>query len=151
MKLKNIKKAIAMFSMVAVSVASLGMNVAVANGSVATSVTPDTSGGSITDPIRIKAKWEMKGPCFGSGSYNYCAGIGEGKDDSMADGAQFAAPGQWGANMNYTVCAIVHGPGKTLAILIKSLPKSITQIRQCILQATELATPAAPRIATALK
>jgi len=89
---------------------SLGLVVsAMADQTAVTQLTPQTSGGS-SDPIRIKAKWEMLNLVTGAP-----AGVGEaGKDDSTDPGAQFAASGQWNANMNYTVCAIVHGPEKNI-------------------------------------
>lgn len=95
-----------MFSVVAVSVATMGLNVAVATGPVTTSVTPNYDGGSNPDSsIFVKGKWEMLNLVAGD------PGVGEkGRDDNTADGAQFDAPGVWGANMNYTVCAIVRGP-----------------------------------------
>ncbi len=102
MKTKTMRKLVAMFSMVAVSFAMTGLNVAVAQTTVGTDLTIGATGGS--RPI-VKAKWEMKGPNFDqSGAY---VGANEGKDDSPSSGAQFNAPGIWGANMNYTVCAIV--------------------------------------------
>ena len=55
MKIKLIKKTIAMFSLVAVSVAMMGLNVAVA---VDTGL--ERSEGAADSPI-IKAKWEMLG------------------------------------------------------------------------------------------
>jgi len=119
MKLKNIKKAIAMFSMVAVSFASVGVSAVVAVGPVETQLTPD-SGDPSCDPIRIKAKWEMLDLVTGA------PGVGEaGEDDSTDSGAQFLPPvAGWGADMNYTVCAIVHGPEKN----IDNIDRVITEI-----------------------
>ena len=119
MKVKLIKKAIAMFSLVAVSVCTFGLNVTVATGPVQTQLTP-TSGGCTDDPIRIKAKWEMLNLVAGD------PGVGEnGEDDKHSvAGAQFAASGQWGVDMDYTVCAIVHGPKKN----IDNIDRVITEI-----------------------
>ena len=121
MKLKNIKKVIAMFSLVAVSFASVGVSTVVAIDTATTQLTPDTSGGSTSDPIRIKAKWEMLNLVTG-----VAAGVNEeGRDDSADPGAQFLPPvAGWGADMNYTVCAIVHGPEKN----IDNIDRVITEI-----------------------
>ena len=119
MKIKTIKKAIAMFSLVAVSIASVGMSTVVAYDTVETQLIPTDNGGS-TDPIRIKAKWEMLNLVAGD------PGVGEiGEDDSTTDGAQFLPPvGGWGENMKYTVCAIVHGPEKNII----NIDRVITEI-----------------------
>ncbi len=97
MKLKNIKKVIAMFSMVAVSVATMGISAAVA---VDTSLTSDTTGGA--NPI-VKAKWEMNSGRDANGKYL------EG-DDSTAAGAQFMPSGQYQVNKRITLCSIVTDP-----------------------------------------
>ena len=113
------KKIIALTLMAALAVMTVGPAMTVA---VDTSVTPNYSGGGGGTDIFVKGKWEMKGPCFdrtGDGTtgspyvytYNHCSSVpGEGKDDLTDPGAQFNAPGIWGDNMNYTVCAIVRGP-----------------------------------------
>jgi len=112
------KKLIALSLMAAVAAwtlgpAFVGATIVTDGDSVSTGLTPDTSGG--LRPI-VKAKWEMKGPCFTTGttpSYNQCVtseGGEEGADDSTAAGAQFNAPGVWDANMDYTVCAIATDP-----------------------------------------
>jgi len=102
------KKLIALSLMAAVAAWTLGPAFAgaVTTGSANTDLERGAGGG--TAPI-VKAKWEMKGPSFSGSSYvGYYDG--EGKDDSTAAGAQFNAPGEWNANMNYTVCAVVTDP-----------------------------------------
>ena len=94
MKVKLIKKAIAMFSLVAISVCTFGMNVTVATGGLNTGL--DRGEGGADTPI-VKAKWEMKG------AYEQLSGA----DDRTTPGAQFEAPGVWGATMQYSICAIV--------------------------------------------
>jgi hypothetical protein len=95
MKIKLIKKAIAMFSVVAVSFASLGLSVAVATTPVVdTSLTRITAGGA--NPI-VKAKWEMN---LGS----------QGTDDATTAGAQFMPSGQYQVNKGITLCAVVTDP-----------------------------------------
>ncbi|MEA1936945.1 MAG: hypothetical protein U9N04_02425, partial [Patescibacteria group bacterium] len=121
MKIKTIKKAIAMFSLVAVSVCTFGMNVAVAIGpdcddpeTVVTTLTGSSSGDE-NRPI-VKAKWEMLpedlwhivdvySECD---EYLYSYSVLD--DDEDTAGAQFNAPGVWGASMNYEVCAVVTDP-----------------------------------------
>ena len=121
MKIKTIKKAIAMFSLVAVSVCTFGMNVTVATGpeTVTTTLSAGSGSGSEWRPI-VKAKWEMNGPSWefrptrnADGTWNEDGILNEGlgtDDDPVAGGAQFNAPGIWGANMNYTVCAVATDP-----------------------------------------
>ena len=121
------KKLIAITLMTALAVMTVGPALSVAGpGSVETQLNPLAGGGSSADPIRIKAKWEMKGSCFdvaGAGTtqdpyvytYNKCTGVGEGRDDNYNSGAQFSAPNQWGIDMDYTVCAVVHGPEQNIA------------------------------------
>ena len=120
MKIKTIKKAIAMFSLVAVSVCTFGMNVTVATGpeTVTTTLSAGSGSGSEWRPI-VKAKWEMNGPSWelrptrnADGTWNEDGILngGLGTDDDSAAGAQFNAPGIWGANMNYTVCAVATDP-----------------------------------------
>jgi len=99
------KKIIAILALIAILA---GPSLAVANSTVSTGLNRGAGGGS--DPI-VKAKWEMKGPCFNGATYNACPTVpGEGKDDDPDNDAQFDAPGQWGADMNYTVCAIATDP-----------------------------------------
>lgn len=101
------KKIIAILALIAMVA---GPNLAIADSTVNTGLTRGEGGGS--SPI-IKAKWEMKGPCLDSNNnYIACPSVygGEGQDDDVAIGAQFDAPGIWGANMNYTVCAIATDP-----------------------------------------
>lgn len=104
MKLKNIKKVIAMFSMVAVSVATMGMSTVVAtDGTADTSLVRDTSGGAT--PI-VKAKWEMNGPSWdATGAF-----IGMGTDDSIVAGAQFIPEGKYQVNEKISLCAVVTDP-----------------------------------------
>jgi len=108
------RKLIASFIILGLGVTTLGPVVGIANdNTVQTELERDSGGGS---PPVVKAKWEMKGPCFDGRTWNNCAAVHpqdgrrEGLDDSTAAGAQFAAPGTWGAKMNYTVCAIVTDP-----------------------------------------
>jgi len=105
------KKVTALILTLALAVTVLGPGTLVAstNGSVGTGLERGSGGGSL--PI-VKAKWEMKGPCLDESDTDYvaCPGIGEGLDDDSAAGAQFNAPGEWNADMNYTVCAIATDP-----------------------------------------
>jgi len=80
-----------------------------ANASIGTSLTRDDAGAGASRPI-IKAKWEMKGPCFSGSTWNNCSTVGEGEDALGDEYAQFNAPGVWDDVMNYTVCAIVTDP-----------------------------------------
>lgn len=93
------KKLIALLAIVALAVSILGpaLTVAVTDPTVTTGLIKGTGGGSV--PI-VKVKWEMDAP--------YASLLGT--DDSTAPGAQFDAPGIWGNNMNYSVCAIVTDP-----------------------------------------
>jgi hypothetical protein len=77
---------------------------------ITTQLTPATGGGS-ADPIVIKAKWEMYTPGYLYGG-SMPAQLGE--DESISDGAQFAAPGIWGQNLQYRVCGVVHGPSGSI-------------------------------------
>lgn len=90
-------------------------------GSAQTAVTSLTAGSSTGPDWRpiIKAKWEMKGPSWYSvptrtvtGEWNDDGVLNPdlGKDDDTYAGAQFNAPGTWGALMNYTVCAVATDP-----------------------------------------
>ena len=103
------KKLIAITLMAALAVMTVGPALTAAGtpdpSIVGTGLTIGTAGG---DRPFVKAKWEMKGKCFDASgaTYNACSGVGEGLDDSDAPGSQFNAPGTWGADMNYTVCAI---------------------------------------------
>ena len=127
MKTKTMKKLTALCLMMAMSVWTIGPAIGVASDAT-TSVTPNYGGGGGggTD-IFVKGKWEMKGHCFdvtGTGTtgdpyvytYNHCNTVpgGEGQDDSTLGGSQFAPPGIWGENMDYTVCAIVRGPNDVI-------------------------------------
>lgn len=68
----------------------------------------EASAGSVSsDPIVVKAKWEMYTPGYLYGG-SMPAVLGE--DESSDLGAQFVAPGVWGENLEYQICAIVHGP-----------------------------------------
>jgi hypothetical protein len=67
--------------------------VALTEGDASSGLTRGTGGG---EPPAIKVKWEMKGTV--------------GADDSTNAGAQFNAPGTWGSNMTYKVCAIATDP-----------------------------------------
>jgi hypothetical protein len=93
MKMKTMKKAIAMFSMVAVSVATLGMNFAVAQTNVGTGLTADVSGGDA--PI-VKAKWEANADRY--------------TDASTAAGAQLLPSGQYNVHKTVAICAVVTDP-----------------------------------------
>ncbi|MFZ2969894.1 MAG: hypothetical protein WA063_01985 [Minisyncoccia bacterium] len=97
------RKLVAFTTMLAMSL-SFSSTVLAVSETVGTGLIVGESGGS--RPI-VKAKWEMKGPNFATDGITYLNSAIEGKDDAVAAGAQFNAPGQWGANMNYTVCAIV--------------------------------------------
>ncbi len=101
MKTKTMRKIIAMFSLVAVSVAMTGLNVAVAtDGTASTSLVRDTSGGAT--PI-VKAKWEMRADKDSNGKYL------EG-DDATTAGAQFMPSGQYQVNKTIALCAVVTDP-----------------------------------------
>ncbi|MCK5122727.1 MAG: hypothetical protein KAQ87_01060 [Candidatus Pacebacteria bacterium] len=101
MKIKLIKEAIAMFSLVAVSVCTFGLNVTVAtDGAANTSLLRDTSGGAT--PI-VKAKWEMNATRNAAGEYL-------GTDDATTAGAQFMPSGQYQVNKTITLCAVVTDP-----------------------------------------
>ena len=124
MKIKTIKKAIAMFSLVAVSVCTFGLNAAVATGpddpeTVVTTLNGSSGGCGDEDRPFVKAKWEMlperlwyNVDVYANENlqlqylYSYTAL----DDDPDEAGAQFNAPGVWGADMNYKVCAIVTDP-----------------------------------------
>ncbi len=93
MKVKLIKKAIAMFSLVAVSVCTFGLNAVATTTPVTTGLTSDTSGGQI--PI-VKAKWE--------------ANVDRYTDDSSAAGAQFYPSGVYQVNKTIAMCAVVTDP-----------------------------------------
>ena len=73
-------------------------------GPIPTKVTPDTTGGAGSDSILVKAKWEMYTEYDNKGF--------EEPGYENTPGAQLAAPGQWGENLEYTVCAVVHGRDK---------------------------------------
>ena len=88
---------------------------------ITTGVTP-TSGSGTADPIVVKAKWEMYTPGYQYGG-SRPAQLGEdenmpvfrnGTPSTNQDRAQFAAPGVWGQNLQYRVCAVVHGPDGVL-------------------------------------
>ncbi|MCK5320098.1 hypothetical protein KAJ61_01780 [Candidatus Parcubacteria bacterium] len=100
-------------------VMTFAMSGLTALATVQTQLIPQANSDS-TDPIRVKAKWEMLNLVSGD------PGVGEqGEDDSTVAGAQFLPPtAGWGANMNYTVCAIVHGPEKN----IDNIDRVITEI-----------------------
>lgn len=96
------KKVIALLTLTALSVMTLGPALTVANTTVNTDLTKASSGGS---PPIIKVKWEMLNLLGGA------PGVGEeGKDDSITPGAQFMPPGVWNGTLNYTVCAIATDP-----------------------------------------
>ncbi|MCK5476147.1 MAG: hypothetical protein KAI71_06230 [Candidatus Pacebacteria bacterium] len=94
MKTKTMKKVVAMFSMVAVSVATMGLSVTVAaTPNIGTNLTSDTSGGAA--PI-VKAKWEANVDRY---------------TDALTDaGAQFMPSGQYQVNTTIAICAIVTDP-----------------------------------------
>ncbi len=96
MKIKTIKKAIAMFSLIAVSFATLGLSTTVVATDEGIGTGLKRGEGGADTPI-VKAKWEMLG------SYEQLSGA----DDRIAPGAQFDAPGVWDATMQYSICAIV--------------------------------------------
>jgi len=100
MKIKTIKKAIAMFSLVAVSVCSVGIS---AVGATPTGL--DRGQGDSDTPI-IKAKWEMYGV------YEQLSGA----DEGVAAGAQFDPSLEWGSTMQYSICAIVGDRGGSAPI-----------------------------------
>ncbi len=91
------KRIIATTLTIVMSVIALGPALAVANGTIFTGLERSIGGGA--SPI-VKAKWEMHGP--------YASLLGT--DDSIAAGAQFNPPGVWGANMDFSICAIVTDP-----------------------------------------
>lgn len=104
------RKLIASFIILGLSTMTLGPVVGIADNTVTTQLTKGTGGGST--PI-VKAKWEMKGPCFtdpNDPTKYTCDATNEGQDDDPAAGAQFEAPGKWNGKMKYTVCAIVTDP-----------------------------------------
>ena len=101
MKIKTIKKVIAMFSVVAMSFATMGLNVAVATADTATTgLIRDTSGGAT--PI-VKAKWEMNVDKNTAGEYL-------GTDDATTAGAQFMPSGQYQVHKTIALCAVVTDP-----------------------------------------
>jgi len=89
-----------------------------AAAAITTGLTP-TSGSGATDPIVVKAKWEMYTPGYQYGG-SRPAMLGEDEfmpvfRDGTASinnqpGAQFAAPGVWGKDLQYNVCSVIHGP-----------------------------------------
>ncbi len=93
MRIKTMKKVIAMFSMMAVSVSMMGLNVAVAQQTVDTTLTKSTGGGEI--PI-VKAKWEANSDRY--------------TDDSIAPDAQFLPSGRYQQNKTIAICAVVTDP-----------------------------------------
>ena len=74
------KKVIAMLTMLSLAVSVMGP--ALAGAAVNTDLARGAGGGTAPE---IKAKWEMKGPCFYMSSYNDCSAVtgGEGKDDHV--------------------------------------------------------------------
>lgn len=93
MRIKTMRKLAALCLMMAVSVWMLGPALVLGvDDPVSTGLQRGTGGGLA--PI-VKAKWEM---------------WDQGKDDSTDAGAQFLAPGVWGSNLNYKVCAIATDP-----------------------------------------
>ena len=117
MKIKLIKKAIAMFSLVAVSVATFGMNVAVAqigvgSDSSATELVKSTSTGST--PIIIKAKWEMRYGWSGEGTALSVGTIDEThyhEDDFNTNGAQILPSGDDNVDTKIKICGVIAHPG----------------------------------------
>lgn len=101
MKIKTIKKAIAMFSLVAVSVCTMGMGAVVAGNTATTGLVRDTSGGA--NPV-VKAKWEM------NATRDVTAGKYLGTDDATTAGAQFMPSGQYQVNKTIALCAVVTDP-----------------------------------------
>lgn len=97
--------------MISLAVMIAGPALTVADQQVTTKLTPDTSGNPGSDPILVKAKWEMLNLVSGN------PGVGEaGEDDSSDGGAQFLPPEEgWGHNLEYSVCAVVHGRDKNIA------------------------------------
>ena len=100
MRTKTIKKIISMFSIAVLSISTLGLNATIIGATVTTDLDRGSGGGTAPE---IKVKWEMEGPNFSGSTY---IGTNEGEDALNDPGAQFSAPGVWGASMNYTVCAI---------------------------------------------
>ena len=90
------KKIIALLTLIALTVMTLGPVLGVAQEeSVTTGLERGTGTGS---PPIVKVKWEMKTGTLGL------------DDDLVTAGAQFTPPGIWGDTLNYTVCAIVTDP-----------------------------------------
>jgi hypothetical protein len=120
---KYMKKVIFIFTMfalvVAPTVASASITIGADGTSLGTTLGAGSGTGSEFRPI-VKAKWEMNGPSWdykptrnADGSWNDDGTLlpGRGTDDDMdTPGAQFDAPGEWGALMHYTVCAIATDP-----------------------------------------
>lgn len=106
MKIKTMRKAIAMFSMIAVSFASLGLSVAVATTiEVGTTVTQGGTGG--VAPI-IKAKWETKGAIVVTNGVVDSSYMNDGdRDDNRADYTQINPSGVYQDYVPYTICAVV--------------------------------------------
>lgn len=98
MKIKTIKKAIAMFSLIAVSVCTFGLSAT--TNVIAQQTTVTKEAGNAIAPV-VLAKWEMYDPQFGPGL------IGQLEEDPTTPGAQFDPTGEWNTNMQYMVCAIV--------------------------------------------
>jgi len=116
MKIKTIKKMIAMFSLVAVSVCTFGMNMAVAGNTVdvPAELTRGTGGGAEA-PI-IKSKWEMKGHIdFDTDGNVINMGMWDGEgnmdDNPVADYTQLAPSGVFESSVPYTICAVVTDQG----------------------------------------
>ena len=100
------RKLIAFFTTLTVLIWVVGPLVTVAGATPNATTTLTLVQGSGTKPV-VLVKWEMYKPettqC--GDEHNETCGHGEDADD--APGAQFAAPGEWGKVMEYTVCAIV--------------------------------------------
>lgn len=91
MSMKNIKKLTALVAMISMMWGAVAPVLAQPDAS--TGLTRGSGGGS--NPI-VKAKWEMD-------DWN-------GTDSSTDPGAQLPAPGVWGSNLIYKVCAIATDP-----------------------------------------
>ena len=108
MKIKTIKKAIAMFSLVAVSVCTFGMGTVVAQTTTIDVDTTVTQGCGGTAPI-IKAKWETKDAIqfTGDSVYRTYMTDTDRDDDGPAGYTQIAPTGVYQDYIPYTVCAVV--------------------------------------------
>ena len=106
----KIRKLTALCLMMVMSMMTLAPALSVAgDAAVGTSLTRSGGGGGTAGNPDIKAKWEMLPDYlwWGTGTSSDPWIL---DDDVSTAGAQFDAPGVWGADMNYEVCAIVTDP-----------------------------------------